>query len=231
MDHLTIIIIIIIGQHSSRCSFQCLKMKLYVDRRQKRENIEVVYKSALVWTRSQWPLRPKCGISWPLSHSVESVNPACRQSIGKHISVLRTKHLDLSAVFVTWFEILVHLRTNRKSLFLEGKMCLGKVNFFGMMHVLTDSHILKFNNAALQPEGHETHSTHKWRPANSFKTLQSHQKFNYQQFIDQLWNLWKRFSICGCIWKYLKIIYVFVGILLWESKFPQLTKYLHKVFI
>lgn len=29
------------------------------------------------------------------------------------------------------------------------------------MNVLTDDRILKFNNVALEPEGHETHSTYK----------------------------------------------------------------------
>ncbi len=50
-------------------------------------------------------------------------------------------------------------------------MCLGKENLSGMMYVLADNHIKKFNDEILQPEGHETHSTHKSWAGNSVKSV------------------------------------------------------------
>lgn len=112
-----------------RCRFQCSKNEAYVDWRPKRGNIKVVYKSALVWTWSQWPLKPECGISCPFSHSVENMNRACKPSTDKQIPALYIKHFYLSDVFVTLrLKIRFIWGQTENPYSYEGEMCLGKVN-------------------------------------------------------------------------------------------------------
>lgn len=99
--------------------------------------------------------------------SAESISCACRHSIDKQISNFYTN----SCISLKKIQFIQGQTKKKKPIPLRGWMCLGKVNLPGMRHVLTDNHNLKFNNVGLQPGGHETRSTHKRWPVNSFKTL------------------------------------------------------------